>query len=95
MKATITQLNKNYGNYSARTGNNILLVFSIIGEGKLKLNDILEIDLPNILTNKVIKNIGTEQVMKINIKENDIHDLEFPMQHGGSRVPSKERMSSI
>lgn len=93
MKATITKFNKSYGSYSARTENNILLVFSLVGEKTLKLNDALEVDLPVILTNKVITNIGTGEELKINIKENDIHDLNLPNQHGVSHIPSKQRMS--
>lgn len=95
MRATITQFNINYGNYSAKTENNILLVFSISGEGKLKLNDTLEVDLPNILNRQVVTKLATGEVIRVKIKENDIHDLNLPTQHGVSRVPSKERMSGI
>jgi len=95
MRATITQFNKNYGNYSAMTENNILLVFSVVGEATFKLNDVLEIDLPNILNRKAVTKLDIREEIIIKIKENDIHDLNLPMQHGVSRVPSKERMSGI
>ena len=77
------------------TENNILLVFSVVGEATFKLNDVLEIDLPNILNRKAVTKLDIGEEIIIKIKENDIHDLNLPIQHGVSRVPSKERMSGI
>ncbi len=49
MKASILKSSKNTCSYSAKTENNILVVFSAPGGIKLDIGDCLEIDLVNVL----------------------------------------------
>lgn len=91
MKATVQARNA-HGNYSARTENNILLVFTVDGPESLQPGDIIELDLPNLLSSQQVIRSRDQCTLRIRIKEDDIHDLELPGKHGGSRTPSAERM---
>ncbi len=91
MRAVV--LSKNlFGQYSARTDNKILLVFSIVGNEELSLGAELEIDFSSLLQTQTLIRVQDNLVIPIKIKENDIHDLELPTIHEKSRIPSKERM---
>jgi len=53
VKATI-QARHADGNNSARTENNILLVFAVDGAESFKLGDTIEVDLPNLLSSQQV-----------------------------------------
>ena len=91
MKA-IVQARNAHGMYSARTENEILVVFSVVGPDSLKLNDEIELDLVDLLSTQKVVRVGDQQSIAISVKANDIHDLRLPVKHGGSRFPSPERM---
>jgi hypothetical protein len=91
VKATI-QARSIHGKYSARTENDILLVFTIHSKESLKLGDSIEVDLLNLLSSQQIVRSSDSRVIDIQITENDIHDLDLAAKHGSSRTPSPERM---
>ena len=94
MRAIILSKNS-FGAYSARTDNKILLVFSVIGNEQLSLGAELEVDLLSLLQTQTLILVQDNLTIPISIKENDIHDLELPVIHGESRIPSKERMQRM
>ena len=95
MKASILKSSKNTCSYSAKTENNILVVFSAPGGIKLDIGDCLEIDLVNVLQTKEVTVLKTQETIRINLRENDLHDLNLEVKHGVSRTPNKERLERI
>ena len=91
MRATVLRRNV-FGSYSAKTDNNILVVFSVVGNEQLSLGTELEIDLLSLLKTQTLIRVQDNLAITIATKENDIHDLDIPAAHGVSRIPSKERM---
>ena len=91
VRATV-QLINSAGTYSAKTENNILVVFSIVGSEKLPLGTELEVDLPSLLKTQTVFRVQDGLAIAITINENDIHDLNLPSAHGTSRTPSLDRM---
>jgi len=92
MRAQIVSFNLSINNYEATTDNAIALSFSVLGDEHLKLNEILEIDLPRVVATQQLIRISDGKNIQIKIGENDLHDLKLPMAHGTSRKPSKERL---
>jgi len=91
MKA-IVQARDAHGCYSARTENDILLVFVVEGKDTLKLGDDIEVDLPNLLSSQQVVRSSDHCVIRIRINEMNIQDLDLPGKHGASRTPSAERL---
>jgi hypothetical protein len=92
MKAIIKSRNA-HGSYSARTANEILLVFVVDGKEILKVGDEIEVDLPNLLAAQQIERSSDGLIMRIRINEMNIHDLDVPGKKRESlRTPSRERL---
>ena len=91
VKATIQARNA-HGNYSARTENNILLVFTVDDVESFELGESIEVDLPSLLSSQQVLRSSDRRGIRIRIMENDIHDLDLPAKHGVSRIPSADRM---
>jgi hypothetical protein len=91
MKATVKARNS-HGSYSARTDNDILLVFVVEGKETLKVGDEFEVDLPNLLSAQHVVRSRDHRVMNIRINEMNIHDLDLPGKREALRTPSKERL---
>ena len=91
MKATVQARNV-HGSYSARTENDILLVFVVEGRETLKLGDDIQVDLPNLLSSQQVVRSRDNCVMRIRINEMGIQDLDMPGKHGASRTPSPDRL---
>lgn len=91
MKA-IVQARNAQGRYSAKTDNNILLVFRVGGGERLAIGEVIEVDLPNVLASQQIVRLNSDRTVRIVLGPNDIHDLDLPADHGASRMPSPERM---
>ena len=91
MKATVQAKNA-HGNYSARTENRILVVFTVEGSETLSLGEVLEVELPSLLSSQQVKRLKDDRVLRICVKGNDIHDLDLPASHGSSRFPTPDRM---
>jgi hypothetical protein len=91
MKAIVHAHNA-HGSFSARTENDILLVFVVEGKETLKLGDEFEVDLPNLLSARQVIRSRDNCVLRIRINEMNIHDLDLPGKHGASRTPSPERL---
>lgn len=93
MRAQVSSFNRSLNNYQARTDNNIALSFSVLGGEHLKLNELLEVDLPQLTTTQQLTRVSDGKVIQIKIGAHDLHDLNIPMAHGASRSPSKERLA--
>ena len=91
MKATVQARNA-HGNYSARTENRILVVFTVEGSETLSLGEELEVELLSLLSSQQVKRLKDDRVLRVRVKDSDIHDLDLPAKHGSSRFPSPERM---
>ena len=90
MKAIITRTSSQHDSVEAKTGNDILVVFSC--PDKFKLND--EVEFINFVMDGEVelKNHTRDTSNKVVIKPNNVHDLRLPMSHGTSRTPSLERL---
>ena len=93
MRAQIISFNRSINNYQARTENNIALSFSILGGEHLKLNEVLEVDLPNLVAHQHVTRVSDGKAIRVKIGANDLHDLNLPAAHGTSRSPSKDRLA--
>jgi hypothetical protein len=77
--------------HEAKTDNEILIVFSRPLDGALSISDELDIDLEKLDGDQDVPNLTTGKIVRLVIKKNNVHDLSFPMRHGGSRFPSPDR----
>jgi hypothetical protein len=93
MRAQISSFNRSLNNYQAKTENNIALSFSVLGGGHLRLNELLEVDLLQVIDTQQLTRISDGKVIQIKIGAHDLHDLNVPIAHGTSRSPSKERLA--
>jgi hypothetical protein len=93
MKAIIVGFNRSLGNYRARTENDIPLSFSIADGTDLKLNEELEVDLPNLARLQSLVRLSDAKIIKIKIGRHDLHDLRLPVGHGTTRTPAPERLN--
>lgn len=75
----------------ATTANKILIVFSRTDTEVLALGDQIEVDLENLDVIQNIPNLTKGNAFAQMIKSNNVHDLNLPIRHGGSRFPSDER----
>jgi hypothetical protein len=96
MKATITTIrmtpyHPTQAYHEAKTDNEILIVFQRENDGELSLSDVLEFDLERVDTDQVVKNITTGKDIYVRVDKNNVHDLQLPAKHGGSRFPDSER----
>jgi hypothetical protein len=94
MKATVSSFNLSLNSWQARTSNDIALAFSIEDGTRLQLNEVLEVDLLNLLSTQTVTSVNSGRVIKIRIRDIDLHDLRLPSGHGTSRVPTVERLSA-
>jgi hypothetical protein len=91
MKATIT-VHRAEGVYSARTENNILIVFTVESGENIALGEELEVDLPSLVESRRVTRLKDQSTLRIKLSRDDLHDLDLPPNHGSSRTPSPGRM---
>ena len=94
MKAVVSAFNRSLNNYQARTENEIAVSFAIEDGSTVKLNEILEFDLLSLVETQTVRRASTGQLIRVRLRDIDIHDLRLPLGHGTSRFPSRERMSA-
>ena len=77
---------------SARLANDILVVFPEPPGATLGVGDRLRfLDLRLDALVRVL-NLTKDQEFLVHIAAHDTHDLRVPVDHGGSRTPSRERL---
>jgi len=81
------------GDYTAQTDNEIALVFRRADESELSLGDEVDVDLPNVLASQALIRARDGRLVRIHLRENDLHDLRLPARHGGSSFPSAARLA--
>lgn len=94
MRAVISSFNRSINIYQARTDNEIGISFAIEDGTTLRLNEVLEVDLPKLLQTQSVRVALTGQVVRVRLRDIDIHDLRLPSGHGSSRTPGHERMNA-
>jgi len=93
MRAVITSFNRSIGNCQARTQNDIAISFAVVDGTALKLNEEIEVDLPTVVQLQSFVRVSDGKLVRIRIREIDLHDLNLPSGHGTSRTPSTERLN--
>ena len=91
MEAKVQLINNNYGNAKAITPNSIAIVFKLPADSKIKLGDILDIDLLIIDEEQIVQNMTIRTNFKATIESQNVHDLMLPASHGSTRFPSLDR----
>jgi hypothetical protein len=92
VKATVVKISA-AGTYSAQTENDIAVVFRIRDEGGgLVLGDVIDVDLPNVVARKTVVRLRDGKALRIELRDDDLHDLRLPVRHGGSRRPTAARL---
>ena len=94
MRATVSAFNLDLNNYQVITENGIGLSFSIQDGSRLRLNEVLEVELSTLLITQNLKRSTSGEKVKIIIGEHDMHDLrKVSVSHGDPRTPSTNRLS--
>jgi hypothetical protein len=93
MRAVITSLNRETGNYQARTDNEIALAFGVRDGQHFDLNEYIEVDLPNLIAVQSVIRVSSGHAVAVELHTNDIHDLRLRSGHGTNRFPSPERLA--
>ena len=91
MKATVIKLNTSLPTCSARTKNDLLVVFRPPANALIDLDDVLDFDLQTLDQVQSVENLTKRQRIDLEVRSNDLHDLRLPSSHGTSRFPSDER----
>ena len=91
MEATVQMIYRNLGIAKAVTQNSIAVVFRIHVDCEIKLGDNLDIDLLRIGEEQIVQNLTNQTDFKVIIKDNNVHDLLLPANHGTTRFPTFER----
>jgi hypothetical protein len=94
MKAFVSSFNVSLDSWQVQCKNDIAVAFAIEDGTKLRLNEELEVDLPNLIKVQRMRRLTTGQDIKVRLRDCDIHDLRIPSGHGTSRTPSIERLSA-
>jgi hypothetical protein len=94
VKAIVYAFNQSLNNYQVRTDNEIAVSFAIEDGSSLKLNEVLEVDLPSLVETQTLRRASNGQLIRVRLRDFDMHNLRLPSGHGVSRVPSRERMSA-
>jgi hypothetical protein len=75
--------------------NNIAVAFVPPDGASCKLNDCIRFS--GLLNEEgapvLVENLTRQWSAQVVIRHNDVHDLRLPCRHGGTRTPSKERLS--
>lgn len=93
MRATVTSFNLAINNYQARTENDIAISFSIVDGQRLKLSELLDVDLPNLVVLQSVVRVADRKTIAVKLGAHDLHDLNLPSGHGTTRSPSSERLA--
>jgi len=93
MRAVVTSFNRGIGNYQARTENDIAIAFSILDGQHLRLNEQVEVDLPNLVALQSLVRIADGRSIAIKLGAHDIHDLRLRSGHGTNRTPTSDRLA--
>lgn len=93
MRAVISSFNLSLNNWQARTDSDIALSFCILDGTRLRLNEELEVDLPNLLASQKLVRRSTGASIAVRLRDIDLHDLRLPSGHGSARTPSSARLN--
>ena len=91
MKATIISQSVPLATCSARTPNDILVVFRLPAGVQADVGDVLELDLCYLDRVQEITNDTKARRFSAEVRSHDVHDLRLPAAHGVSRFPEAER----
>jgi hypothetical protein len=81
------------GGYQAETDTEIAVAFQVLDGDQLVLGDVIELDLPKVLTRKTIVRLRDGKVLRIELRDDDLHDMRLPVKHGRPRSPTAGRLN--
>jgi hypothetical protein len=96
MMAHVVACNHTLRTVTARTENDLSVVFHVVDDSELELGDVLDIPLPQVLVVGLIHRTNGGAGIGVRLRRDDIHDLR--VTGGGHGVPSDvsdERMSAL
>jgi hypothetical protein len=96
MKAQVVTCNHTLRSVTARTENDLSVVFQMVDDAELETGDVLDIPLPQVLANGLIHRPNGGGSISVRLRRDDVHDLRAT--GGGHGVPSNvsdERMSAL
>lgn len=73
MKAVISSFNLPLNSWQAKTENDIAIAFAIEDGTRLRLNEEIEVDLPNLLALQHMKQISTGKQFRVRLRDCDLH----------------------
>ena len=80
---------------TARTENDLLVVFQVLDGSELRPSDLLDIPLPDVLVTGRIRHTADEKTIDVRLARADVHDLRAAVGgHGAPSNVSDERMSA-
>ena len=94
MKTVVSAVNRSLKEFRAQTENEIAVSFAIEDGSTMQLHEVLEVDLLSLVDTQTVRRASTGQLVRVRLRDFDIHDLRLPSGHGTSRVPSRERLSA-
>lgn len=89
---TVIKFNKDNLSCSAKTSNDILIVFKIPENLVVTIGDKIQIFDFKMESMNTLTHQASNTEFELMINANDVHDLRLPVTHGRSRTPSKERL---
>lgn len=92
MDAVVQRLHSQPVVCEARTDNNLLLVFVIPDGVSVRLSDRLKLGPLQLDSLVQVQNVTQKQSFSVYLQSGNVHDLDIPARHGGSRTPSPERL---
>jgi hypothetical protein len=52
-----------------------------------------DVDLANVVAQKAIVRLRDGKLLRVELREDDLHDMRLPVKHGGSRRPTVARLN--
>jgi hypothetical protein len=95
MRAVVQLTREDGRSCSARTDNDLAIVFSVTDAGMLVLGDELEVDFENVFDTQELCRMRDGRRIAIRLNRFDVHDLRAPLRgHGVPSDVSQERLLS-
>jgi hypothetical protein len=96
MRAHVLACNHTLRTVTARTENDLSVVFQVVDDSELQPGDALDIPLPQVLVLGLVHLANGGSGIRVRLRRDDVHDLR--VTGGGHGVPSDvsdERMSAL
>jgi hypothetical protein len=96
MRAHVVACNHTFRTVTARTENDLSVVFQVLGDSELQPGDALDIPLPQVLVLGLVHLANGGAGISVLLRRDDVHDLRVTGGgHGAPSDVSDERMSAL